>query len=103
VDMAAQCLSEDKLAKEPDLRMTVQAESTAELFEALSQGQSPNAKIEGDIQFAAEVGWLAQHVRWDIAEDLSRVVGDAPAQALVQVAQGLRTSLQGFVQPKQPS
>ena len=33
-----------------------------------------------------EVNWLADHVRWDIEEDLARVIGDAPAHTLGQVA-----------------
>lgn len=100
IDLSSQFLGEAQRAKEPDLRMTLQAESTADLFQVFSQGQAPNAKIEGDIQFAAEVGWIAQHVRWDIAEDLSRVIGDTPAQAVVQAAQSLRAALASFVQTK---
>jgi ubiquinone biosynthesis accessory factor UbiJ len=100
IDVTQQLLSAEQAAKEPDLRMTVQADSTADLFAAITQGQSPNARIEGDIQLAAEVGWISQHVRWDMAEDLSRVVGDAPAQALIQIAQGLKAALGGFAAPK---
>jgi ubiquinone biosynthesis protein UbiJ len=38
-------------------------------------------RIEGDVQLAAEVNWLVDHVRWDMEEDLSRLMGDAPAHA----------------------
>jgi ubiquinone biosynthesis protein UbiJ len=43
-------------------------------------------RIEGDVQLAAEVNWLVDHVRWDIEEDLARILGDAPAHALGQAA-----------------
>ena len=57
-------------------------------------GEKPTVRIEGDVQLAAEVNWLADHVRWDVEEDLARLLGDAPAHALAQagraLAQGLR-------------
>jgi hypothetical protein len=43
-------------------------------------------RIAGDVQLAAEVQWLVDHVRWDLEEDLSRVIGDAPAHAMGQSA-----------------
>ena len=50
--------------------------------------------IEGDVQFAAEVSWLVDNVRWDAEEDLARLIGDAPAHTLAEggraVAQALR-------------
>jgi hypothetical protein len=39
-------------------------------------------RIAGDVQFAAEINWLVEHVRWDLEEDLSRLIGDAPAHAM---------------------
>ena len=29
-------------------------------------------RIAGDVQFAAEVNWLVDHVRWDVEDDLAR-------------------------------
>jgi ubiquinone biosynthesis protein UbiJ len=37
------------------------------------------------VQLAAEVNWLADHVRWDLEEDLARVIGDVPAHTLAQI------------------
>ncbi|OIQ69284.1 hypothetical protein GALL_491180 [mine drainage metagenome] len=54
-------------------------------------------RIEGDVQFAAEVNWLVDHVRWDIEEDLANIMGDIPAQALSQMAQFVMTGLRQFV------
>ena len=36
------------------------------------------------MQLAAEVNWLVDHVRWDAEEDLSRIIGDAPAHSAMQ-------------------
>jgi ubiquinone biosynthesis protein UbiJ len=49
------------------------------------------------VQLAAEVNWLADHVRWDVEEDLSRIVGDAPAHMMVQSVQSMAKALRQFV------
>lgn len=36
-------------------------------------------RMTGDAEFAQEVSFLARHLRWDVEEDLSRVVGDVAA------------------------
>ena len=60
----------------------------------MASGQKPPIHIEGDVQLAAEINWLIDHVRWDLEEDLSRVMGDARAHVVMgvarQVAQALR-------------
>lgn len=40
----------------------------------------------GDMEFAGEVAFLAKHLRWDVEEDLSKVVGDAAANRAVSTA-----------------
>ena len=40
------------------------------------------ARITGSADFAQELGYVMQHLRWDIEEDLSRVVGDIAAHRL---------------------
>ena len=54
-------------------------------------------RVEGDVQLAAEVNWLADHVRWDFEEDLARLLGDVPAHLLAQGARTLLRGLRGFV------
>jgi ubiquinone biosynthesis protein UbiJ len=39
-------------------------------------------EVAGDPALAAEVRLLARHLRWDVEEDLSRVVGDIAARRL---------------------
>ena len=83
--------------KAADLTLVVTDSSPLAIAQAVMQGIKPNIRIEGDVQLAAEVNWLIDHVRWDIEEDLSRLMGDAPAHALVQMARSLVRALQQFV------
>lgn len=65
-----------------DLTLTVTEESPFALMQSAVRGDKPAVRIAGDVQLAAEVQWLVDHVRWDIEEDLARVFGDAPAHAI---------------------
>ena len=40
----------------------------------------------GDTELLAEIFFLSRHLRWDAAEDLSRVTGDIAAERIVQFA-----------------
>jgi len=41
-------------------------------------------RISGDVGFSSTVALVAQHLRWDAEEDLSRVFGDIAAHRMVQ-------------------
>lgn len=82
---------------QPDLLLVVTQESPLAIAQELMQGAKPTVRIEGDVQLAAEVSWLADHVRWDIEEDLARLFGDAPAHALVLTASNLAQALKQLV------
>ena len=69
-------------AATPDLLLTVTDTSPFHLAKNPLRGDKPGVRIEGDVQFAAEVNWLIENVRWDAEEDLSRFIGDAPAHAI---------------------
>lgn len=81
----------------PDLTLTLAEESPWALAQAALRGDKPAVRIAGDVQLAAEVQWLVDHVRWDIEEDLARVVGDAPAHAVGQAARRMAQALRQFV------
>ena len=69
---------------------------------ALARGDKPKVRIEGDVQLAAEINWLIDHVRWDAEEDLARLVGDAPAHTLAQAARKAMEALRSFVAQRAP-
>ncbi|RZJ24196.1 MAG: hypothetical protein EOO54_10165 [Haliea sp.] len=80
----------------PDLTVSVAAESPLVVAQAVAAGKAPPVKIEGDVQLAAELGWLAENLRWDIEEDLSRVIGDIPAHALADAGRRILAGLKKF-------
>jgi ubiquinone biosynthesis protein UbiJ len=80
-----------------DLSLVITEESPFAIAQELMQGGKPAVRIEGDVQLAAEVSWLIDHVRWDLEEDLARVMGDAPAHTLVQGARSMAQAVQQFV------
>ena len=86
-----------------DLRLSVTEESPFTLLSALSRGDKPKVRIEGDVQLAAEINWLIDHVRWDAEEDLARLIGDAPAHTLAQTARKALDALRGFVASRSAS
>ena len=47
---------------------------------------SPRMEVSGDAHLADEVRHLARHLRWDVEEDLSRVLGDVVAHRVVSTA-----------------
>jgi ubiquinone biosynthesis protein UbiJ len=80
-----------------DLLFTVTDESPFDLAKAALRGERPGVRIEGDVQFAAEVNWLVENVRWDAEEDLARLIGDAPAHAIAGVGRQCAQALRAFV------
>ena len=81
----------------PDLLLTITESSPFALAQAALRGDKPAIRIEGDVQLAAEVNWLVDHVRWDVEEDLSRFIGDAPAHTLGRAAREAARALKQFV------
>jgi len=81
----------------PDLAVTVSQTSPLALAQTVLAGDKPAVDIRGDVQLAAEVAWLVDNLRWDLEEDLSRLVGDGPAHALARMGRTVVTALRGFL------
>jgi ubiquinone biosynthesis accessory factor UbiJ len=80
----------------PDLTLNVTENSPFSLAQTALRGDKPPVRIAGDVQLAAEVQWLVDHVRWDIEEDLARVFGDAPAHAMGTVLRRMGEAVRQF-------
>jgi len=80
-----------------ELMLTVTEESPFGLARAALRGDKPDVRIEGDVQLAAEVNWLVDHVRWDVEDDLARAIGDVPAHAIATGAARVVAALRQFV------
>jgi ubiquinone biosynthesis protein UbiJ len=80
-----------------DLTLTVTEASPWQLAQSALKGDKPPVHIAGDVQFAAEINWLVEHVRWDLEEDLARVFGDAPAHAIGDIGRRMLQVMREFV------
>lgn len=83
-----------------DLLLEIIDTDVAELGKKLMQGDKPNLRIEGDVQLAAEVQWLAQNVQWDLEGDLARIVGNVPAHHIATSMRELQIKLREWVATK---
>jgi ubiquinone biosynthesis protein UbiJ len=75
-----------------DVTLTLQWDALAPLANAAVAGDVQAAALRhvhlaGDADLAQAVGKLAQYLRWDVEEDLSRVLGDMAAHRIAQAAQ----------------
>lgn len=78
----------------PDLQVRVRLEDPIAIARRALAGQRPDIVVEGDAALAGDVNWLAMNLRWDIADELDRLLGPAAAQTLVQAARALASALQ---------
>ena len=69
----------------PDLRVAIDAANPALAFTRLVAGERPAITVSGDAAFASDVDWLIDNLRWDLQDDLARIVGEAPARQLAKV------------------
>jgi ubiquinone biosynthesis protein UbiJ len=70
---------------DPDLTVTI---SPADLPRLLAGDDTVLRSIgfTGDAELAAALQYLAKHLRWEVEEDLSRVVGDVAAHRIANTA-----------------
>lgn len=77
----------------PDVTLTLPGEKLAQLPAIPRRGDTDEITallhIQGDAGLAQVVSELARGLRWDIEDDLSRLVGDVAAVRLVDAARGL--------------
>lgn len=67
-----------------DLRVSVDAANPARVLLRLVAGERPAVAIDGDARFATDVNWLMENLRWDVQDDLARLIGDGPARELAR-------------------
>jgi ubiquinone biosynthesis protein UbiJ len=84
---------DDRPAAPPDLRASIAADNPASLLARLVGGERPNITVSGDAAFASDLDWLIDNLRWDVQDDLARIVGDAPARQLGKIGGWLAGAL----------
>ncbi len=84
---------------EAPLLLRVDASNPVGALLRAAAGERPVISIQGDAAFATDLNWLIDHLRWDVEDDLARVIGPGPAHqfaaAARPVAHGVRSALRG--------
>jgi len=80
-----------------DLLVTMDASNPARMLAQGLAGQRPAVDVAGDARLATDVSWLMDNLRWDLQDDLARVVGPGAANELARFgrmfAGGLRDAV----------
>lgn len=75
------------------LRIDLDASNPAASLARGLLGERPRVEIAGDAGFAADVSWLFDNLRWDVQDDLAKIVGNAAAHELARVARAIGGAL----------
>ncbi|MDR0478510.1 MAG: hypothetical protein LBH31_01625 [Burkholderiaceae bacterium] len=79
-----------------DLLLTLVDDSPLALAGGALRGQRPAVRIEGDVQLAGDINWLVDNLRWDMEDDLARVVGGPAAHQIARIGRGVADAVQRF-------
>jgi ubiquinone biosynthesis accessory factor UbiJ len=82
-----------------ELHLRIAAANPALLMLRLASGERPEVVVQGEAQFAADVNWLAENLRWDLEGDLARVVGPLPARQMASLGAALAAGLRRWAPP----
>jgi ubiquinone biosynthesis protein UbiJ len=75
----------DAVAPAADLRIVIDATNPALMLTRVVAGDRPPVVVSGDAAFASDIDWLIDNLRWELQDDLERVVGAAPARQIAKV------------------
>ncbi len=84
---------------QPQLSIRIDGSQPLQNALALLRGERRGVSVSGEVQLAAAVNWLIENLRWDLGDELGRLLGPAPAQLLSQAGQGLRAALGKLLAP----
>jgi len=77
----------------PDAVMTLSPTTILRLL-AKDEAANRQVSITGDTQLASAFAQVFTHARWDVEDDLSRLIGDIPANQVVETTKKMVTSVQ---------
>jgi ubiquinone biosynthesis protein UbiJ len=84
----------------PELSVAIDASNPALAMAQALVGTRPKVEVAGDAAFATDLNWLFDNLRWDVQDDLARIVGQAPAREIARlagaVASGMRAAAQAL-------
>ena len=76
----------DEHRGDPELRIDIDASNPALAVLQAFGGARPKVIVTGNADFAADVDWLIDNLRWDVQDDLARFVGAGPAEQVGRLA-----------------
>jgi ubiquinone biosynthesis accessory factor UbiJ len=79
-----------------DLLVTADASNPLATGLQVAGGARPPVRIDGDAALASEVSWLLEHLRWDLEDDIGRLVSPAVAHQLAKVGSAVKPALARF-------
>jgi ubiquinone biosynthesis protein UbiJ len=77
----------------PDLRVSIDASNPALLMVRSLVGERPHIEVAGDAVFATDVNWLFDNLRWDVQDDLARIVGEGPAREITRLGRAIAAAV----------
>lgn len=89
--------SGDAISPDPDLRILVDASNPARALVQALGGNRPQVDIAGDAVLATDLNWLFANLRWDVQDDLARIVGAVPAREISRIAGSIAAGLREAV------
>ena len=82
---------------EADLSVSVDASNPAMALAKALAGERAPVDVTGDAGFATDVNWLFDNLRWDVQDDLARIVGPVPARELARLAGSIAAGMREAV------
>lgn len=83
----------DAAPVEADLLVEIDASNPALAMVQTLTGERPKVAVAGDAAFATDLNWLIDNLRWDVQDDLARIVGQGPAREVARIAAGVAAGL----------
>jgi ubiquinone biosynthesis protein UbiJ len=77
----------------PALHVRIDASNPALAMAQALTGTRPKVEVSGDAAFAADLNWVFDNLRWDVEDDLARIVGQGPAREISRLASGIASGV----------
>ena len=90
----------DAAPTQAQLQIRIDARNPLQLALGALQGERRGVTVSGEVALAAAVNWLFENLRWDLGDELTRIVGAAPAQMLEQAAMAARAAIAKLLAPR---
>ncbi|GIX23398.1 MAG: hypothetical protein KatS3mg122_0629 [Caldimonas sp.] len=84
------------------LDLVVDASNPVRLAAQWVAGDRSSVSLQGDAELAATLAWLMDHLRWDVEEDLSRLMGDVAARQAATVLRALGAAVRAALKAMAP-